>query len=131
MASNWRRFEVLLPLRFNDGREVPPEWLAAAVLEVGARVAAARYAPHRADGPTCEVKRMYLAPTHRGRGFAGRVLAELERLAAGMGYTTVRLETGVRQPDAARVYERAGYAHIPPFGPYVDDPRSIGFEKRL
>lgn len=30
MSSNWRRFEVLLPLRFNDGRDVPPEWLAAA-----------------------------------------------------------------------------------------------------
>ena len=28
MASNWRRFEVLLPLQFNDGRDVPPDWLA-------------------------------------------------------------------------------------------------------
>jgi hypothetical protein len=27
MASKWRRFEVLLPLQFNDGREVPAEWL--------------------------------------------------------------------------------------------------------
>jgi|SRR6185295_9248557 len=34
MSSNWRRFEVLLPLQFNDGREVPPEWLAGAVLEI-------------------------------------------------------------------------------------------------
>lgn len=34
MSSNWRRFEVLLPLELNDGREVPPEWLAEAVLEV-------------------------------------------------------------------------------------------------
>jgi hypothetical protein len=34
MSSRWRRFEVLLPLQFNDGREVPPEWLAEAVLEV-------------------------------------------------------------------------------------------------
>ena len=23
MSSRWRRFEVLLPLQFNDGREVP------------------------------------------------------------------------------------------------------------
>ena len=35
MSSKWRRFEVLLPLQFNDGREVPAEWLAEAVLEVG------------------------------------------------------------------------------------------------
>ena len=34
MSSKWRRFEVLLPLQFNDGREVPAEWLAEAVLEV-------------------------------------------------------------------------------------------------
>lgn len=34
MSSSWRRFEVLLPLRFNDGRKVSGEWLAEAVLEV-------------------------------------------------------------------------------------------------
>jgi len=34
MSSKWRRFEVLLPLQFNDGREAPAEWLAEAVLEV-------------------------------------------------------------------------------------------------
>lgn len=28
MSSRWRRFEVLLPLRFNDGRDVPGEWIA-------------------------------------------------------------------------------------------------------
>ena len=34
MSSKWRRFEVLLPLQFNDGRDVPAEWLTDAVLEV-------------------------------------------------------------------------------------------------
>jgi hypothetical protein len=34
MSSRWRRFEVSLPLRFNDGREVPGEWIAEAVLEI-------------------------------------------------------------------------------------------------
>jgi hypothetical protein len=34
MSSNWRRFEVLLPLQFNDGQDVPAEWLAEAVLEM-------------------------------------------------------------------------------------------------
>jgi hypothetical protein len=27
MGSKWRRFEVLLPLQFNDGRDVSAEWL--------------------------------------------------------------------------------------------------------
>jgi hypothetical protein len=34
MSSTWRRYEVLLPLEFNDGRPVPPEWLAEAVLQI-------------------------------------------------------------------------------------------------
>ncbi len=32
MSRKFRRFEVLLPVQFNDGREVPPEWIAEAVL---------------------------------------------------------------------------------------------------
>jgi hypothetical protein len=34
MSNKWRRFEALLPLQFNDGRDVPPDWLAEAVLEI-------------------------------------------------------------------------------------------------
>ena len=34
MSSRWRRFEVLLPVQFNDGRPVPEDWLAEAVLEI-------------------------------------------------------------------------------------------------
>jgi hypothetical protein len=50
MSSNWRRYEVLLPLQFNDGREVPPEWLADAVLEVVDRFGAASYETQRVEG---------------------------------------------------------------------------------
>jgi hypothetical protein len=34
MSSKWRRFEVPLPLQFNDGSDVPAEVLAEAVLEI-------------------------------------------------------------------------------------------------
>ncbi len=50
MSSNWRRFEVLLPLRFNDGRDVPPAWLAEAVLEIVGRFGAASYETQRVEG---------------------------------------------------------------------------------
>jgi hypothetical protein len=33
----------MLPLQFNDGREVPPEWLAETVLEVADHFGAASY----------------------------------------------------------------------------------------
>jgi hypothetical protein len=48
--SNWRRFEVLLPLQFNDGREIPGEWLAEAVLEVVEHFGAASYETQKLEG---------------------------------------------------------------------------------
>lgn len=35
MSTKWRRFEVMLPRQFNDGREVPLEWISLATLEIG------------------------------------------------------------------------------------------------
>ena len=51
-----------------------------------------------------EIKRMWTAPAHRGRGYDRRVLAALEAAAARRGYHTLQIET---------------------------DPRGVSFEKRL
>jgi hypothetical protein len=48
--SSLRRFEVLLPLQFNDGRDVPSEWLADAVLEIVERFGAASYETQKVEG---------------------------------------------------------------------------------
>jgi hypothetical protein len=50
MSSRWRRFEVLLPLQFNDGREVLSEWLAEAVREIVERFGAASYETQKVEG---------------------------------------------------------------------------------
>jgi hypothetical protein len=50
MSSKWRRFEVLLPLQFNDGRDVPNEWLADAVLEIVEHFGAASYETQKVEG---------------------------------------------------------------------------------
>ena len=50
MPSSWRRFEVLLPLQFNDGRDVPPEWLADAPLEIFDQFGAASYETQKVEG---------------------------------------------------------------------------------
>jgi hypothetical protein len=50
MSSRWRRFEVLLPLQFNDGRDVPPELLADAVLEIVDHFGAASYETQKVEG---------------------------------------------------------------------------------
>ncbi len=81
------------------------------------------------DDETVEIKRMYVAPAARRRGVGRELLAELERQAAGFGYGLIRLECGVRQPEAIALYESCGFSHIPPFGQYVGKPVSVCFEK--
>jgi hypothetical protein len=34
MSASFRRYEILIPLRFNDGREVPESFLAETLLEL-------------------------------------------------------------------------------------------------
>ncbi|MBM4081223.1 MAG: hypothetical protein FJ278_16085 [Planctomycetes bacterium] len=41
---------MLLPTQFNDGREVPGEWLAEAVLEIVAHFGAASYETQKVEG---------------------------------------------------------------------------------
>ncbi|WP_374510220.1 GNAT family N-acetyltransferase [Niveibacterium sp.] len=84
----------------------------------------------RRDG-YAEIKRMFVSPRHRGLGLARRTLAELEADAYAEGLPIARLETGVHQPEALGLYERAGYSQRPPFGDYAEDPLSVFMEKAL
>ncbi len=87
-----------------------------------------------ADPDQCygELKRMYVRDRFRGCGFGMRILDHLETLAREKGATWMRLETGIYQPEAIGLYEKAGYCRIPPFGSYPkDDPLSLCYEKRL
>lgn len=85
----------------------------------------------RFDDQTAEIKRMYIAPASRRQGIARRILVELEHHARAFGYRAIRLETGIRQPEAQRLYESLSYQRIPPFGPYVGNPTSVCYEKAL
>lgn len=78
-----------------------------------------------------EIKRMYVRPLFRGLGFGTLMLDHLADYATRHGVTTLRLETGIHQHAAIRLYEREGFQRIPPFGPYRDDPVSRCYEKRL
>jgi putative acetyltransferase len=78
-----------------------------------------------------EVKRMFVLPEFRGRGIARQLLMALESTARERGYSTLRLETGTRQPEAIGLYRSAGYSEIPCFGEYAGDRFSVCFEKRF
>jgi len=78
-----------------------------------------------------EVKRMYVRPAYRGLGFGRQMLTCLADRARELGAPLLRLETGIYQREAIGLYERFGFARIPPFGEYREDPLSLFFEKRL
>jgi GNAT superfamily N-acetyltransferase len=78
-----------------------------------------------------EVKRMYTLPELRGKGYASRVLSELEKWAAELSYQKCVLETGNRQPDAIGLYKKSGYKVIPNYGKYAGLENSVCFEKEL
>ncbi len=86
----------------------------------------------RAYSPdTIEVKRMFVLPEYRGQGIASAVLSELETWAKELGYTRCILETGKKQPEAIRLYQKSGYATIPNYGPYEQVENSVCMEKML
>ncbi|TDC65961.1 GNAT family N-acetyltransferase [Micromonospora sp. KC207] len=76
-----------------------------------------------------EIKRMYVAPAHRGTGVATAILRDLEARAYDAGVRRLVLETGTSQPEAIRFYQREGYEQIGNFGPYVGAPQSVCFAR--
>jgi len=78
-----------------------------------------------------EVKRMFTLPEFRAKGFATRILRELETWAIDLAYEKCKLETGKRQPEAINLYTKNGYKIIPNYGQYAGIENSVCFEKKL
>ena len=78
-----------------------------------------------------EIKRMYIRPAYRGQGLGRRMLDHLAAHVRAHGVDRLRLETGIHQVEAIRLYEGYGFRRIPPFGPYREDPLSRYYEKTL
>jgi putative acetyltransferase len=78
-----------------------------------------------------EIKRMYVRPAFRGLGLGTRMLEHLTAYALHHGVRVLRLETGIYQPEARRLYERYGFRRIPPFGDYAEGPFHLFYEKQI
>ncbi|MCX5208977.1 GNAT family N-acetyltransferase [Kitasatospora sp. NBC_00240] len=87
--------------------------------------------PHGLRDGDAELKRMFVAPTARGRGLARALLRRLEETAAEAGHTRVVLETGTLQPEAIALYASEGYADIQKFGLYREHPQSVCMGKEF
>jgi GNAT superfamily N-acetyltransferase len=78
-----------------------------------------------------ELKRMFVTGAARGRGVGRKLLQALELEAQNLGYQSIKLETGLKQPRAIALYESAGFVRMPCYGQYSENPMSICFEKNL
>jgi len=75
-----------------------------------------------------EVKRMYIRPAYQGQGLGKAMLRHLADYAQQQHVPLLRLETGIYQVAAIKLYEGFGFRRRGPFGEYRDDPVSVYFE---
>ena len=80
---------------------------------------------------TAEIKRMYVRAGARRTGVARILLGHLEATARAAGADVMVLETGLRQPEAIRLYLSSGYVPVQGFGYYRDHPTARHLGKRL
>ena len=67
------------------------------------------------EGGTAEVKRMYVDPASRGLGIGKSLMRAIEETAQrGESVRTLRLETGIHQPEAIGLYIASGFREVPP-----------------
>jgi len=61
------------------------------------------------DETTGEIKRMYIRPSFRGKGYGKNLLEKLLQKAKDFGFLSVRLDTSVYMKAAQKLYRSAGF----------------------
>lgn len=103
-----------------DLKYAPPDGALLLAELDGAPVACV--ALRRFDEHTCEMKRMFVRPEAQHRG-VGRALARaIIAVAVDAGYSSMVLDTSVRQREAAALYRGLGFTDVPP---YYDLPEPL------
>jgi ribosomal protein S18 acetylase RimI-like enzyme len=85
----------------------------------------------RFDDTSVEIKRIFVKPSFRKLGLGSIVMQRLEELADEKGYTRAVLETATDMTAAHALYQKRGFKTMENYEPYVGNPLSVCFEKRL
>ena len=69
------------------------------------------------DADTCEMKRLYVRPSMRGKRVGATLVARILDLARSRGYRRMRLDTVPGMEAAIALYRTAGFHDIAPYRP--------------
>lgn len=130
LAALYERFDRPVPVV--DPSEFRAPRGAWVLVELDGRaVASGGVRACEVGGPVAELKRIWVEPDARGAGLSRVLLAALEERASELGYESVNLVTGGRQPEAMRLYETSGYERIPNYGRNAGNGHLTSYAKSL
>jgi GNAT superfamily N-acetyltransferase len=82
------------------------------VADLGGTVVGTVAVRPKEEGRTCELKRLYVRPSHRGTGLGQRLYEHAEAFARAAGYERIWLDSSRRFARAHRLYERNGFVLV-------------------
>ncbi|MBK1812305.1 GNAT family N-acetyltransferase [Clostridium sp. YIM B02505] len=83
------------------------------------------------DNNTIELKRIFVKKANRGQGLSKLIVKQIEELGRSDEYRFGILQTGRKQIEAIKLYERTGYEIIENYGVYIGDDESVCMKKAL
>ena len=126
----WERYPTEQDF-YSQFNKLPKEACVVVAYNGKQAVGCGAFKPFNGHVESVEIKRMYVNESVRNKGIGLRILNALEKWAVEKGYQTAKLETGDAQPEAIRLYKKAGYERIDNFEQYIGVESSLCFEKML
>jgi GNAT superfamily N-acetyltransferase len=110
------------------GRYAPPS--GCLLLAMDGDVPAGCVASRDLGDGTCEMKRLYVAPTCRGRGVGRLLVEDVVRRGERMGYRRMVLDTMPEMAGALALYRRYGFVESDPHWDHPAD-RAVFMQRPL